>query len=77
MAKCESCGNEYEPSMQITLDGQTFHFDCFECAIEILAPLCKHCGTKILGHGVQAEGEVYCCGHCARAEGHAQIRDSA
>jgi hypothetical protein len=67
MAVCESCGNDYEPSLAITHEGRTHHFDCFECAIEMLAPLCRHCGTKIIGHGREVAAEIYCCDHCAKA----------
>ena len=40
-------------------------FDSFECAIHAMAPTCAHCGCKIVGHGVEAGGAVYCCAHCA------------
>ena len=40
-------------------------FDSFECAIHAMAPTCAHCGCKIVGHGVEATGAVYCCAHCA------------
>ncbi len=43
-------------------------FDSFECAIHAMAPTCAHCGCKIVGHGVEAGGEVYCCAHCAEHE---------
>lgn len=32
----------------------THVFDSFECAIHRLAPVCEHCGCKIIGHGLQA-----------------------
>jgi hypothetical protein len=40
-------------------------FDSFECAIHAMAPTCAHCGGKIVGRGVEADGGVYCCAHCA------------
>jgi hypothetical protein len=49
--------------------GKSHTFDSFECAITALAPVCEHCGCKILGHGVEARGLFYCCAHCARESG--------
>jgi len=69
MARCSTCGNEYERSLEITFDGRSYVFDCFECAIQELAPACSNCGTRILGHGVQAGEEIFCCSHCARHQG--------
>src|ERR1043165_9644031 len=66
MAKCDTCGNDYKNSFQVVMDGKTHTFDCFECAIEMLAPACAHCGCSIIGHGVEKDGELYCCAHCSR-----------
>jgi len=44
-------------------------FDSFECAIAALAPVCPHCGCRIVGHGVQHGDGIFCCAHCARHEG--------
>jgi hypothetical protein len=33
-----------------------------------MAPVCEHCGCKIVGHGVQAGGRFFCCAHCANSE---------
>jgi Rieske Fe-S protein len=30
-----------------------------------MAPVCEHCGCRIIGHGVQAGGRFFCCAHCA------------
>jgi hypothetical protein len=69
MAKCDTCGNEYDKSFQLIASGRTYTFDSFECAIHKLAPVCSHCGCKIVGHGVEANGTFYCCANCARHEG--------
>ena len=66
---CEVCGNEYDKTFEVTFDGRTHVFDSFECAIHRLAPVCAHCGCKIIGHGIEANGTFYCCAHCARAVG--------
>ena len=44
-------------------------FDCFECAIHALAPTCKQCGVRVLGHGVEVAGFIFCCANCAEAYG--------
>lgn len=66
MATCETCGNNYEHAFQVVMAGRTHTFDCFECAIQALAPACAHCGCAIIGHGVARGEELYCCEHCAR-----------
>jgi len=76
MAQCSMCGNEYEPSLTITFLGTTQTFDCFECAIHMLAPVCEHCGCRIIGHGVQAGAKMYCCAHCSRMAGVEGIESS-
>jgi hypothetical protein len=77
VARCDVCGNEYDKAFQITLEGQTHTFDSFECAIHALAPVCAHCGCKVIGHGVEAGGRVYCCAHCAGEEGVSGVADRA
>ncbi len=77
MARCEVCGNDYEMAFQVVAAGATHTFDCFECAIHKMAPICERCGVKIVGHGVQAEGKFYCGAHCARQAGETGIADHA
>jgi phage terminase large subunit GpA-like protein len=69
MPTCEHCGNDYDKTFQILMDGQTHTFDSFECAIQKLAPVCQHCKVRIVGHGLEAEGRYYCCDHCAEKSG--------
>jgi hypothetical protein len=66
---CEVCGNQYDKSFQVVVDGIAHTFDSFECAVHRLAPVCAHCGCRILGHGVEASGTFYCCSNCAREAG--------
>jgi hypothetical protein len=75
MAKCETCGNDYDKTMQITLGGKSHIFDSFECAIQALAPTCAHCGCRVIGHGAESDGRIFCCAHCATAEGVRGIDD--
>jgi hypothetical protein len=69
MARCEVCGNEYDKSFEVTAAGNTHVFDSFECAIHALAPRCSHCECRIIGHGIEADGEFYCCASCASMAG--------
>jgi len=69
MARCEVCGNDYDKAFTITRGQRTSTFDSFECAIHALAPTCAHCGCRVVGHGAEADGRIFCCAHCARASG--------
>ena len=40
-----------------------------------LAPVCPHCKCRIVGHGVEADGQIYCCVHCARTAGKTTLKD--
>ncbi len=78
MAQCEVCGNDYDKAFSVTTSGGDSHtFDSFECAIHALAPTCEHCGVRIIGHGVEANGSIYCCAHCASMAGAAQVQSRA
>lgn len=69
MPKCEVCGNDYDKAFEIRQGGERHVFDCFECAIHRLAPVCGHCGVRVIGHGVELSGRVFCCASCANKEG--------
>ena len=71
MAVCELCGNDYHLSFEVITAGGSRHvFDSFECAIHKLAPICHHCGCRIIGHGIEADDSTFfCCASCARKEG--------
>lgn len=76
MAQCEVCGNTYDKTITVVdADGGEHVFDSFECAIHALAPTCEHCRCRIVGHGVEADGGVYCCSHCAEEMGVTGLRD--
>ncbi|HYC48651.1 MAG TPA: hypothetical protein VED01_24510 [Burkholderiales bacterium] len=77
MLKCEHCGNEYDKAFQVMMAGNTHTFDSFECAIQTLAPTCAHCRVRIVGHGLEKDGSVYCCAHCAKQAGASELRDRA
>jgi hypothetical protein len=76
MATCDVCGNNYDKTFHvITHDDRRHTFDCLECAIHALAPQCTHCGIRIVGHGLEANGRFFCCDHCAEAEGIRALAD--
>jgi hypothetical protein len=80
MPRCDSCGNEYDKTFEVVLAGERHVFDSFECAIHTLAPRCEHCSCRVIGHGVEADGSIYCCAHCAHEagadeRGEARLRD--
>jgi hypothetical protein len=76
-AQCETCGNRYDKPFQVVMGGESHTFDSFECAIEALAPRCTHCGTRVIGHGVEQAGEIFCCTSCAAAMGATSLQDRA
>jgi Rieske Fe-S protein len=76
MATCEVCGNDYDKAFEVVAAGERHTFDSFECAIHMMAPICEHCGCKVVGHGIEVEGQWFCCAHCAKsATGVHQVRD--
>lgn len=78
MATCEVCGNDYDKSFQVHAGGEQHTFDSFECAIHMMAPVCKHCGCRVIGHGTEVGGRFYCCAHCARqAKDNGSVSDRA
>lgn len=77
MGLCEVCGNSYEKTFKVFIRSETHEFDCLECAIQGIAPVCQHCGCRVIGHGVESGGRIYCCHHCQNAvEGQAYIEES-
>jgi hypothetical protein len=75
MARCEVCGNDYDKSFEIVIEGSTHTFDSFECAIHAVAPRCEHCDCAVIGHGIEADNRFFCCAHCAREAGVAGAAD--
>ncbi len=66
-------------AFEVHAQGAVHVFDCFECAIHRMAPVCEHCRVQIVGHGVEISedggGRFFCCAHCAKAEGVTGIVD--
>jgi hypothetical protein len=61
------CGHEYDKAFFVVMGGKAHTFDCFECAIYRLAPLCAHCGCRVVGRGLERQGTFYCGAHCANS----------
>jgi hypothetical protein len=76
-ATCERCGNEYDKPIFVRRhDDDTEHvFDSFECAVDMLAPRCEHCGCRVVGHGVEEDGMIFCCASCGRKKGAERVVD--
>ena len=75
MAVCDVCGNDYDKAFEVTMAGETHTFDSFECAIHALAPTCPHCDCRVIGHGVESNGSIFCGAHCAEHAGVGGLRD--
>ncbi len=75
MPQCEKCGNQYDKAFEVVMSGKSHVFDSFECAVNALAPVCAECGNRIMGHGVEAKGIMYCSAHCAKQKGIKGLED--
>jgi Rieske Fe-S protein len=75
MAMCDVCGNDYDQAFTITRGEHSGTYDSFECAISAMAPVCAHCGCKVIGHGMESTGTMFCCAHCARHSGEVSLTD--
>ena len=74
-ATCSVCENEYDKAFEVKFAERTYHFDCLECAIHLLAPTCQACGIRIVGHGVDVDQQMFCCAHCAKKEIRTDVKD--
>jgi len=77
MPECEVCEDQYDKAFEVVVRGERHIFDGFECAVHALAPECWHCNCRIVDHGVEADGKIFCCVDCARASGTTQLKDRA
>lgn len=75
MGTCQVCGNEYDKTFTVQQGDRSGEFDSFECAIHAMAPQCEHCGCRIIGHGVEGGGAMYCCAACAEKSGVTGVAD--
>jgi hypothetical protein len=75
MPRCETCGNDYDKAFEVVQGHERHVFDSFECAIQAMAPACVHCGCRIIGHGIESDGEMFCCAHCAKHSGVVGVAD--
>jgi hypothetical protein len=61
MPTCEVCGNEYDKAFEIVVGGERHTLDSFEFAIHALLPVCPHWNCRIVGHSVEADGNLLLC----------------
>ena len=69
MASCEVCGNDYRLSFEVHAAGSGARVRQLRVRHPCAAPVCEHCGVKVIGHGVEADGTFFCCASCARMHG--------
>ena len=69
MPRCDVCGNDYGKTIEVRHGDQVGTFDSFECAIHRMAPMCEHCGCRVIGHGVEVGDRIFCCANCAQMVG--------
>ena len=73
---CDVCGNMYAHCLEVRQRDAHYIFDCVECLIQKIAPMCRHCSCRIIGHGIEVGDAIfYCSAHCAREAGYPQVRD--
>ncbi len=77
LGPCAVCGNVYDKAFEVVRGGERHVFDCFECAVHALAPTCEQCECRIIGHGMEKAGRMFCCAHCAEEAGVPEMRDRA
>ncbi len=65
LPRCELCGNECEKPLEVRREGVTHVYDCLECAVHSLAPVCGQCGCRIMRRPVEIEDRVFCSANCA------------
>jgi hypothetical protein len=75
LGTCEVCGNSYDKVFDVVMAGAAHTFDSFECAIHALAPRCSACACRVVGHGVEELGAIFCSAHCAKRKGATAVRD--
>jgi hypothetical protein len=75
MGVCEVCHNDYDKTFHVVMNDEAHTFDSFECALHALAPVCASCGCRVIGHGVEAEGRLFCSVSCAESTGITGLRD--
>jgi len=70
-----SLRNDYDKAFEVVVAGKHHTFDSFECAIHALAPSVRTVTAGLSGTVVEADGQIFCCVHCARAAGKTQLKD--
>lgn len=74
MKSCKKCGQPAQTPVTVRVGaGPQYTFDCFDCAIETLAPRCPECGRSYTGHPVTLGEQRFCSTACAQRR---QVRDA-
>jgi len=67
----------YDKAFEVIVAGKHHTFDSFECAIHALAPVLPapfHSVGEWVATAVEANGQIFCCVHCARTAGKTQLK---
>ncbi|MCX4535433.1 hypothetical protein [Streptomyces sp. NBC_01669] len=75
MTACEFCNDDYDMAFEVAAEGAVHVFDSPECAARQLAPVCTTGRSHTPGYGLRAEGQFFCCAHCAHRQRFAQLVD--
>lgn len=62
--KCDHCGKPHQEFLKVVMAEKTYTFDCFDCAIQTLAPICPQCHCRIIGVGYERNHLKYCSREC-------------
>ena len=74
MRSCRKCGQPAQVPVSIrTGDGPSYTFDCFDCAIEMVAPRCPECRRAYLGRPVTSGEHRFCSTACSQRR---QVREA-
>jgi hypothetical protein len=61
MAETGRYGNDFDESIRAVVQGKTPAFDSTECETPAsVLPSRRHCGVRIVGHGVETGGWMVC-----------------
>ena len=61
---CTICDDQYGRSCRIPADDELHFMDSFECAFYTVAPRCRCCDRRIVDHGIETWGNIFCCTPC-------------
>ena len=76
MALCETCGNEYDKAFRVVTVTRRIPLIVWRAPFRRLPPV-TIVGAESLAMGVEADGAMFCCAHCASKQGVTTVHDRA